>query len=96
MDAEQRAAHEELERRLEGLPTDEEEIDSSVERMMERVRAARETWQGDLPETKEEALAILEPLMRETAKDLTDSLVRVLVRSAVKKSIEMAAKAEEN
>ncbi len=55
-----------------------------VEKINARVAKARKEWDDAVPETKEEAKAIIQPLMNDCAKQMTDDLVKLLIKGVIK------------
>ena len=72
----------------------ESDVSSLMERVKERGEALREEWEGREPETKDEALAIMKPAMKEMANDLVKTVTRMLVKQVVKTAIETQAQAD--
>ncbi len=62
----------------------QEEANAIARRISERVEEAKKEWEGIEPETKEEAMAIVKPLMEDVAKQMTKDLMKLIVKSAVK------------
>ena len=59
-----------------------------ADRFNAKAEKIKKDYEGREPETKEEVMAILKPFMQEVARDLTQSMTRMIVKQAVKTVIE--------